>query len=261
MPAELQINYAGVLGFLYAFARISSVCAFLPLAAYRATPEPGRIVLSFAFTVMLRSFWQSPIAGEITFGRIARGVVTEAAIGLAIGISLAVVLEIFQFAAQVTSLQAGLGYASTIDPTSGADSTVLLTVAQITAGVLFFVSGADQLLVRALAESLRLRPLESFSIQPHWSLAIAQSCGSIFRAGLRMATPVVTLLLLADVSMAALGRLQPQLHLIGMTMPVKLAGTMLILALCISVYPSFVDSMITTWAHLVHGIVGQANHG
>ena len=39
---------------------------------------------------------------------------------------LAIVFEVFQMAAQAVSLQAGLGYASTIDPTSGADSTVLL---------------------------------------------------------------------------------------------------------------------------------------
>ena len=40
--------------------------------------------------------------------------------------ALAIVFEVFQMAAQAVSLQAGLGYASTVDPTSGADSTVLL---------------------------------------------------------------------------------------------------------------------------------------
>ncbi len=157
------------------------------------------------------------------------GSLLKSALGLAIGISLAIVFEVFQMAAQAISLQAGLGYASTIDPSSGADSTVLLTMAQLTAALLFFASGADRLLVKALAESLRLAPPESFTVNKTWALAIIQFGGTIFSSGLRLAAPLIALLLLADVSLAILGRVQQQLHLISLTMPLKLAATMLIL--------------------------------
>ena len=55
-----------------------------------------------------------------------------------------------------------------------------------------------------------------------------QFAATIFSSGLRLAAPLIALLLLADASLAVLGRVQPQLHLIGLTMPVKLAATMLI---------------------------------
>ena len=152
------------------------------------------------------------------------GLAGEAALGLAIGVSLAIVIEVFQMAAQAVSLQAGLGYASTVDPTSGADSTVLLTIAQLTAGLLFFVSGADRLLVKALAESLRLCSAGIVHAEQGLGGGTDPVRGAIFSSGLRLAAPVIALLLLADASLAVLGRMQPQLHLISLTMPVKLAA-------------------------------------
>jgi flagellar biosynthetic protein FliR len=258
MGAEPLFSYNTLFGFLFTLARISAVFAFLPLAAFRAAPETARIVLSLTLTLMLRGSSKPPLGAEATIGRIVSGLASEMALGLAIGIALAIVLEVFQMAAQAVSLQAGFGYASTIDPTSGADSTVLLTTAQLTAGLLFFVTGADRLLVKALADSLRLAPPESFTVNRAWGQALIQFGATIFSSGLRLAAPVIALLLLADASLAVLGRVQTQLHLISLTMPVKLAATMLILSATIVLQPGFFESLMTAWAHVVEGILRSA---
>ncbi len=187
------------------------------------------------------------------------GIAGESALGLTIGLALGIVLDVFQMAAQEISLLAGLGYASTIDPTSGADSTVLLTTAQITAGLLFFVSGADRLLVKALAESMRLAPPESITLSKAWIPAMIQFASQIFSSGLRLAAPLLALLLLADASLAIIGRVQAQLHLISLTMPVKLAATMLLLSATIALQPDFFASLMAQWARLVEGILRSAH--
>ena len=138
MGAEPLVNYATLFGFLFALARISGVFAFLPLAAFRGAPETARILLAIAFTLLLRPEWKSPVGTDASIARMIAGIAGESALGLTIGLALAIALDVFQMAAQEVSLLAGLGYASTIDPTSGADSTVLLSTAQITAGLLFF---------------------------------------------------------------------------------------------------------------------------
>jgi flagellar biosynthetic protein FliR len=259
MGAESVFSYATLFGFLFTLARISGVFAFLPLAVFRAAPEPARIVLSLAMTLMLRGDWKPPVGTNATTGRIVTGLASEAALGIAIGLALGIVLEVFEMAAQAVSLQAGLGYASTVDPTSGADSTVLLTTAQLTAGLLFFVSGADRLLIKALAESLRLCPPESFTLNKAWGQALIQFAGTIFSSGLRLAAPVIALLLLADASLAVLGRVQAQLHLVSLTMPVKLGGTMLILSATIVLQPGFFESLMNAWARLIEGILRSAH--
>jgi len=258
MGADSLFRYSTLLGFLYALARISGVFAFLPIAAFKAAPEAPRIVLSLMMTLMLRADWKVPSGAEVATGRIAAGLAGEAALGLAIGVALTIVFEVFQMAAQAVSLQAGFGYASTIDPTTSADSTVLLTIAQLTAGLLFFVSGADRLLVKALAESLRICPPESFTLSKAPALALVQFAATIFSSGLRLAAPIIALLLVADASLAILGRVQPQLHLISLTMPLKLAATMLILSATIVLQPGFFESLMSTWARVVEGILRAA---
>jgi len=259
MGVDSLFTYSTLFGFLFTLARISGVVAFLPLAAFRAAPEPARIVLSLAMTLMLRTEWKAPAGAEAGIGRIVAGLASESALGLAIGVSLAIVIEVFKLAAQAVSMSAGLGYASTIDPTSGADSTVLLTTAELVAGLLFFVSGADRLLVKALAESLRILPPESFSLHKNWALGIVEFAGSIFSSGLRLAAPVIALLLLADASLAVLGRVQTHIHLVSLTMPVKLAATMLLLSATIVLQPGYFESLMTSWARLVEAILRSAH--
>ena len=155
----------------------------------------------------------------------------------------------------MVSLQAGFGFASTVDPSSGADSTVLIVTAQLTAGLLFFATGADRLLVRALADSMRLCPPESFAINRGWAEAMVRFAATIFGSGLRLAAPVIALLLLADGTLAVLGRIQTTIHLVSLTMPLKLCAAMLLVASTLVFQPRLFDSTMNTAIRLIEGII------
>jgi flagellar biosynthetic protein FliR len=255
MPGDTLFTFAILFGFLFTLARVSCVFAFLPLAAFRGTADIPKIFLSLGFTLILWPEWKTPVSADATIGRLLTGIAGEAALGIAIGLTLAIVLEVFQVAAQVVSLQAGFGFASTVDPNSGADSTVLLTLAQITAGLLFFATGSDRLLVRALADSLRLCPPESFSVHKNWAEALIRFSGSIFGIGLRLAAPVVALLMLTDAALAVLGRVQTQIQLVSLTIPVKLAVSMLLLSATLAFQPRVFGSVMTQGIRLIEGML------
>ena len=83
--------------------------------------------------------------------------------------------------AQIISLQAGYSFATTIDPPSGADSSVLLSIAQLTSGLLFFATGLDRQVLMIFAQSLSLHPPGHLAVsrhhgRPRWS----QLGGTIF---------------------------------------------------------------------------------
>ena len=245
MPIDEMFSYATLFAFLLTLARIAGVFAFLPLGPFRSGPDVARILLALGMTVALFRQWHLSPGMETSLPRMVAGVAQETALGLAIGLTISLVLEAFQVAAQMVSLQAGLAFASTIDPTSGADSTVLMTAAQVFASLLFFASGADRLLFRALADSFQLLPPESFQAGRNWSDAIVRFAASIFSTGFRLAAPIVVLLLLIDAILAVLGRIQSQLPLITIAMPVKLAAAFLLLALTLTVQPRFFESSMT----------------
>jgi flagellar biosynthetic protein FliR len=259
MSAEPLFSYATLFGFLFTLARVSCVFALLPLAAFKSAPDSAKIVLSLALTLILFPEWKAPVSVDAGLGRLVAGIAGEAAMGLTIGVALAVVMEVFQMAAQVVSLQAGFGFASTVDPTSGADSTVLLTLSQITAGLLFFTTGADRMLIRALADSMKLCPPGSISMNRGWAEGMIRFSATIFSSGLRLAAPIVALLLLADASLAVLGRVQTQIHLVSLTMPVKLGVAMLMIASTLVFQPQFFETTMASCIRLLEGIFRSAH--
>jgi len=261
MRADAFLGGGILPGFLWILARVAGVFAFLPLGAFSATPEPVKVVLSLGFTAMLWPLWQAhtAAASALSMSAIVAGMVGEAALGLAIGMAVAIALELFSAAAQMVSLQAGFGFASTIDPASGADSTALITGAQITAGLLFFAVGGDRALVRVLADSLRLCPPPAFAMNSGWADAMTRFASTIFSSGLRLAAPVLALLLLADFSLAVLGRLQAQLQLVTLTMPVKLLATLLVLVATMSFQPGFLNASLAQAVRLMEGMLRSAH--
>ncbi len=120
---------------------------------------------------------------------------------------MALVLEAFVLAAQILGLQAGYAYAQTIDPNTEADSGVLLVLAQLVAGMLFFALGLDREVLRLFADSLERIPAGSFVAGVPVAQALVQLGANLFPFALRLAFPVVGMLILVDVSLALLGRL------------------------------------------------------
>src|SRR6185503_20846558 len=99
---------------------------------------------------------------------------------------------------------------STVDPSTGADSSVLLTIAQTAAGLLFFATGMDRQILRAFADSLSSHPPGHFALSVPMVTRMIQAGSSIFSTGLRLVLPLLALLLMVEISLALLTRLNSQ---------------------------------------------------
>ena len=153
------------------------------------------------------------------------------------GVAVAVLNEAFLMAGQIIGLQAGYAYASTVDPATQADSGILVVFAQLIAGLLFFALGLDREVIRAFARSLDAFPAGSFVMTPASAEKILRLGAGIFSVGLRLAMPVLALLLLVDVAMALLGRLNQQIQLLILAFPVKMMATIALLAMMAVLFP------------------------
>ena len=154
----------------------------------------------------------------------------EAGLGLAMGVAIGFLLEAFQLAMQIAGLQAGYGFSLTIDPSSQADSGILQVMYMLAAGLLFFTLGLDRDILRILAASFERFPAGSWAPSAASLEGIVALGGAMLTMGLRLAFPVIALLVLLDIAMALLGRMQQQLQLISLAFPVKMLAALLILA-------------------------------
>jgi flagellar biosynthetic protein FliR len=168
-----------------------------------------------------------------------------------VGLVIAFLLEGVQLAAQVLGLQAGYSYASTVDPTTEADTTTLQLMAQLLAGTLFFAFGFDRQVLKALAKSFTAGPGLSIGGSAVGGLGIGGSAidgeavnaivhlgAAVFTTGVQLALPVLALLVLLDVAFAVLGRLHAQLQILSLTFAVKMLVALAFLASMLSVYPA-----------------------
>jgi flagellar biosynthetic protein FliR len=236
MPASLTLSLGTLYGFLLVLARISGALVFVPMPGMKNIADPARAAFAVGFTLALMPRWPvvSLPAGA---AQLAGWSLAEASVGMSIGVAIAIAMEVFTMGAQVLGLQAGYSFASTIDPNTQGDSGVLLVFAQLAAGMLFFALGLDREVLRLFAESLVKAPPGVYRFGPSAGLAMIRLGSVMFSLGVRLAMPAVALLVMVDVALALLGRINSQLQLLHMSFPIKMLTGLMVLSWVAVLFP------------------------
>jgi flagellar biosynthetic protein FliR len=237
MGDNLTLSAGTLYGFVLVLARVGGSLTFVPLPGMKSAPEPARIALALGFTLALYNQWPVVRTDAITVAALAGWALSEAAVGMAIGVSVAIALEAFTLSAQVLGLQAGYAYASTIDPNTEADSGILLVFAQLMAGMLFFAMGLDREILRLFALSLEKIPAGQYVFSRATAEPLIRLGATLFSVGVRLALPVVALLVMVDVALALLGRINAQLQLLSLAFPAKMLTTLILLSWISTMFP------------------------
>jgi flagellar biosynthetic protein FliR len=241
MGGELVLSTATLLGFLVTLARVSGVFVFVPLPGLTSGFAIARTLLTLSMTVALYPYWPH-VPADLSAGLLTVWMLSEAALGIGIGLTVAFVTESFNVAAQVMGLQAGYAYASTVDPNTQADSTVLVLLVQLAAGLLFFTMGLDREVIRIFVRSMEVAPPGSFVLSPGLGRQVLSMGSAMFSTGVRLALPVVAILLLVDISLALLGRVNSQLQLLTIAFPVKMMVGLAVIGWLMLLLPTLLRS-------------------
>lgn len=251
----LGLPISTMVAFLLVLARIAGLIMFIPIPGFRGAPELVRVVFAMALTFALFPVWPSPPNELPTFGWLISSAFAEAGFGLAVGLAVGFLNEAFQLAGQILGIPAGYGFASTVDPTSEADSGVLQVILSLVTGLLFFGLGIDRELVRVLAASFERFPAGSWAPAAASLDGILHLGSGMFATGLRLAMPVIALLLLLDLALALLGRMQQQLQLLSLAFPVKMLAALAILASLVPVIAKVFESSAGRTLHALWRVV------
>ena len=99
---------------------------------------------------------------------------------------------------------------------------MLVIFAELAAGMLFFALGLHREVFRVFARSMEVAPAGAFTLSRNVGAQLVLMGGTMFSTGVRLALPVVAVLLLVDLSLALLGRVNAQLQLLTIAFPVKM---------------------------------------
>ena len=255
MGTDLTIDVGTLYAFLLVLARISGAFIFVPIPGIQAGPQIARVLLSVSLTLALQPRWPVIDAAGVSFPLLIGWILAEAGMGLAVGLAVAILTEGFQMGAQIISLQAGYTFASTIDPSSGADSTVLIMISQTAAGLLFFATGLDRQILRAFADSLTTHPPGHFAITLPMATRMIQASSAIFTTGLRLVLPLLALLLMVEISLALLTRLNSQLQLMQISFPIKMLLSLTLFGWLLLIFPQVFAQSASRAMQLVYSLL------
>ncbi|MBI4902019.1 MAG: flagellar biosynthetic protein FliR [Acidobacteria bacterium] len=242
LPAQEKL-----LSFLLVLARVSGAVAFLPIPGWRRSPEATRIVLALSLTVALVPACPKPPHLNPGLGELAVWVIQDLGWGVFLGLTVNLLVEGFVLAAQCIGLQAGFSYASTIDPGSEADSTVLQVFAQLAANLLFFAFRMDAELIRALANSFSLHQPGAWTLQWNTFSQVAELGAEVWRTALRLSIPILALLLMLDLAVALYGKVQAQVQLTTLSFPIKIVMALASLAVFAAAMPGVFRAQMDRW--------------
>jgi flagellar biosynthetic protein FliR len=255
MHADVSVSVALIYSFLLVVARIGGALIFVPMPSLRSGADPVRIILILAVALSLYPVWPV-VSPQLSALEYCGFVLVDAAYGLSIGLLVGFLSEAGLLFGQICGLQTGFSFASTVNPDSQADSPVMSTIAQTLSAFLFVTLGLHRYVIRVFADSLVTLPPGKLTVNAHWGELILRAAADIFVVGLRLAFPIIGLMLMLDLTLALLGRFNAHLHLITMSSPVKilaaLAAVSVLLMLFPAVYSAYAERIFRVAAALGH---------
>jgi flagellar biosynthetic protein FliR len=223
---------------LFLSIRCGSALMAAPMVGGVAVPAPVRILLSLVFGLFIATWVPlAPAPAMLSFAAII-AVLHEIAIGLALGFVLQLAFAVPLIAAEQIAGTMGLAIATSIDPTSGAQSGALGTFFGLVLSLLFYAIGAHLLWFELLIESYRLLPAGQFAFAGWRAQSVVMFMGLGLATAAAIALPVVLVLLLVQIVTGLISRSAPSLNLFALGLPAGvLAGiAALIIAMPVMVH-------------------------
>ncbi len=165
-------------------------------------------------------------------------------IGLALALMVRALIGGVEFAGHLTSQQIGFSYAATVDPASGVaqhDADLALRHDR-DAGV-----PRHQRPSRDAARDGDVLFRTADRRRQHQRVAADESCAScsalVFTVGLRLAAPIVIVLLIVELAVGLISRAAPALNFMVIGYPVRIIVGLTVLAALLSTIPSVTASL------------------
>jgi len=197
-----------------------------------------------------------PVPGAAIDASLVILVAREAAIGLSIGFVLHALMVGAEFAGHLSGQQIGFSYGATIDPQSGVRNNMVSTLYSLLATLGFLAINGHHAVLRALAASYAQLPIGGGHIDASLVGAVRDIFALVFTVGVRLAAPIVAVLLVVEVIVGLISRSQPALSSMVIGYPLRIIIGLFILALMVGTVPAVTNSLLENTLRLAGRTAG-----
>lgn len=245
-----QLN-AWLAMFLWPFVRILAILATDPVFGNRSVPARVKIGLAGVMAVLVAPTLDMPPPVEPGSAAGLLILAKEVLIGSAIGFSMRVVFTAVEMAGHLAGLGMGLGFATFYDPQNSAQMPIVAQFTSLLAILMFLAINGHQMVILTLAESFQVLPVGSAGHAPQAWHAVALWGGEIFRVGVLLSLPVVTALLMTNLSIGVMTRAAPQLNIFAVGFPITLMVGFFVLMLSLPLILPLIGQLLQQGAGMM----------
>ncbi|MCP1440598.1 flagellar biosynthetic protein FliR [Erwinia persicina] len=178
-------------------------------------------------------------------------------IGVAIGFTMQFAFAAVRTAGEVIGLQMGISFATFFDPSSRLNMPVLARFMDMLAMLLFLSFNGHLWLISMVADSFHTLPVGGELINGNAFLALTKAASLIFLNGMRLALPLITLLLIINLALGLLNRVSPQLSVFAIGFPITLSIGLIFLSLMMPLLAPFCEHLFSEVFDLLSQILSE----
>jgi flagellar biosynthetic protein FliR len=238
--------------FLLILVRTSALFISAPFFGFRLVPSSVKILCSVFISLIIAVYLPPSSYVVTTLVEMIVLIAHQILVGAMLGVIASFTFEAIRFAGEIIDLQMGFGMASIMDPSTQIRQTLFGEFNYILAIMVFIVINGHHFLLLNLISTFDKVPLYQLGFTSNIEFSILENFRSLFVIGLKLALPILALLLLVDIISGLISRLIPQLNIFVISFPFKItAGFIALIA--------FLPEILRIYAHLIRNIYFNLN--
>lgn len=229
--------------FLLILVRITCFISVAPFFGMNNTPARVKIGLGFFISLLLyhTTVPHAALSYQTVWGY-AVIVMKEALTGLLIGFGAQLCTTIVIFSGMIIDMNIGLSMVNMMDPTTKQNSSITGMYLQYTTMLMLLVSGMYQFLLRAVADTYRLIPINGAVFHSDTLVAsMIQFLSEYIIIGFRICLPVFAVVMTLNVVLGILAKASPQINMFSVGMQLKILVGLMTLFFTVIMLPGVAD--------------------
>ncbi len=253
----ISVDGASLLAFLLASVRVVAWLAVVPPFSSRAIPAMAKVVLALGLSLAMAP----TLAGQTlpaSTPELLFTVLVQVGVGLAMGFITMLLFTAVAAAGALVDVFGGFALATAFDPLSMNVNTVFGKFHQLLATTLLVVSGGHLLVIGGLLSTFRYLPLTGVPDVSGWPDVLVTAFSMFFMTAVQIALPMIAVLFVADLGLALLTKVAPQMNALNVMLPAKIGLVLLLIGLSFPMLPEVTSRLVELVNESAAALAGQA---
>lgn len=253
---DISFTYADLEYFLLILVRISCFVYAAPFFSMSNVPRTVKVGFSIFVSYLL---YNAIDRNEVVYSTLlgyAVIVAKEALTGFVIGWGAQICASVTSFAGSIADMEIGLSMVSLLDPATKQQATFTGVFYQYMFTLFMIISGLYEYLLRALAESFILIPINGAVFKTEALLSsVLLFLADYVSIGFRIIMPIFCAMIFLNCVLGVLAKVSPQLNMFAVGMQLKVLVGLGILLLSTQMLPALADNIFVQMKRMVVSFV------